>query len=153
MVECLIREYREQDLAELMAAWEAASAIAQPFLPPEFVAGVREDIPRLYLPNAETWVADHEGSVVGFISLLGNEVGALFVAPDHQGKGFGRGLMDKARQLKGTLEVEVFLANSIGREFYRKYGFVQMSEARHEETGFDLVRMRLPDTEEMERGG
>jgi putative acetyltransferase len=140
-----VREYREADLNGVMAAWEGASAQAHPFLPPEFVTEVREAIPKLYIPNAETWVVEHDEQVVGFISLLGNEVGAIFVAPDHQGKGFGLRLMKKAQELKGQLEVEVFSANSIGCEFYRKYGFVQIEEKTHEETGFGLLRFRTPE--------
>ena len=137
-----VREYHEADLKDVMAAWEAASAQAHPFLPPEFIDEVREAIPSMYLPNAETWVTELEGNVVGFISLLGNEVGALFVGPEHQGKGFGLQLMNKALDLKGELEVEVFSFNSIGCDFYRKYGFVTMEEKIHDQTGFGLIRMR-----------
>jgi putative acetyltransferase len=39
------------------------------------------DSPKLYLPNADTWVAETNGAVVGFIALLGNFVGAIFVEP------------------------------------------------------------------------
>lgn len=137
-----LRKYRDGDLIDLMATWEGASAQAHPFLPPGFVAEVREAIPKLYIPNAETWVVEHEGSVVGFISLLGNEVGAIFVAPEHQRKGFGRLLMNKARELKGSLEVEVFSANSIGCGFYRTCGFVRIGEMIHEPTGLELTRFQ-----------
>lgn len=138
-----IREYSEEDLNGVMAVWEAASAQAHPFLPSEFVAEVRHAIPKLYIPNAETWVAEDEGMIVGFISLLGSDVGAVFVDPSHQGRGFGLKLMDRAQELKGQLEVEVFAANSIGREFYRKYGFVQIEEMTHEQTGLGLVRLKF----------
>lgn len=141
-----LREYRAEDLSDLLAAWEGASAQAHPFLPPEFVAEVREAIPKLYIPNAETWVIEQEGSVVGFISLLGNEVGAIFVAPEHQGKGFGQQLMNKARELKGQLEVEVFSANSIGCGFYRTYGFVEIGRKIHEPTGLDLIRFQTTES-------
>jgi putative acetyltransferase len=141
-----LREYHEADLNGVMAAWEAASAQAHPFLPPEFVDEVREAIPTLYIPNAETWVAELEGNVVGFISLLGNEVGALFVEPEQQGKSFGLQLMNKALDLKGELEVEVFSLNSIGCDFYRKYGFVTMEEKIHDQTGFGLIRMKKAST-------
>jgi putative acetyltransferase len=139
----VIRQYEEQDLDDLLAAWAAASAVAHPFLTQEFLATERENIPNLYLPNAETWVYEADGRVVGFIALIGNEVGAIFVHPSHQRKGAGRVLMDKARELRGELEVQVFVENAIGRAFYARYGFVTIEEKVHEQTGCDLLRLRL----------
>jgi len=141
----LIREYLEQDLAELLSLWEDASAIAHPFLTQEFIASERENIINIYLPNTETWIAEEDGQVVGFISLLGNEVGGIFVSPNHQKKGIGRKLMDKARSRRGELTVEVFVANNIGRDFYDKYGFELIEQKLHEPTGFYVLRLRLPE--------
>lgn len=137
----MIRRYRDQDLDNLLAVWAAASEIAHPFLTQEFLATERENIPNLYLPNAETWVFDDGGRVIGFVALLGNEVGALFVHPSHQRKGVGWQLMDKARELRGELVVEVFKANTIGRAFYAKYGFEPIAEIVYDQTGFDLLRL------------
>lgn len=142
----MIRKYRDQDLDDLLAAWASASEIAHPFLTQEFLASERDNIPNLYLPNAETWVFEYEGRVVGFVALLGNEVGAIFVHPNQQRRGVGRQLMDKAREIRGELVVEVFKANSIGRAFYAIYGFEIVAEKVHEQTGFDLLRLRLPSS-------
>jgi putative acetyltransferase len=139
----LIREYQASDLADLLAAWEAASAVAHSFLTSDFLRQERHNIPNVYLPNAETWVAESDGSVVGFIALIGSEVGALFVHPSCHGAGFGKGLMDKARALRGALEVEVFSKNSIGLAFYDRYGFEVMHEAVHEPTGQMVLRLVL----------
>jgi putative acetyltransferase len=100
--------------------------------------------PELYLPQAETWVSEEDGHVIGFLALLKNEVGALFVDPRFHRLGIGRALMDRARAARGDLEVEVFRENAIGRAFYRRYGFVPIQEKTHEETGFPLLRLRLP---------
>lgn len=51
--------------------------------------------------------------------------------------------MDKAKELRGALVVEVFKANTIGRAFYAKYGFTPIEEKVHDQTGFDLLRLRL----------
>lgn len=139
----MIREYQPADLPDLLSSWEAASKLAHPFLTPEFLAGERENIPNIYLPMAETWVAEFEGRVIGFVALIGNEVGAIFVHPNQHGKGFGRGLMDKARELRGELTVEVFADNRIGRDFYEKCGFKSIEEKVHEQTGFALCRLQL----------
>ena len=139
----MIRRYAPKDLDDLLTAWEKASEIAHPFLSEEFIASERENIPNLYLPNAETWVFDADGRVVGFIALIGIEVGAILVHPSHQKLGIGQQLMDKAKKLRGDLEVEVFAANSIGRAFYSKYGFVLIHEKVHESTGQDVLRLKL----------
>jgi len=52
--------------------------------------------------------------------------------------------MDKAKGLRGELFVEVFKANTMGCAFYANYGFEVVAEKVHEQTGFNLLRMRLP---------
>ncbi|HOC93064.1 MAG TPA: GNAT family N-acetyltransferase [bacterium] len=137
-----IREYKEADLNDVLTIWESASKIAHPFLTKDFLEQGRRDIPIVYMPKAETYVLEQQGQVIGFIALLGNEIGALFVKPEYHGTGAGTLLMDKARDLRGTLEVEVFKANPIGRKFYSKYGFKQIAEKTHEQTGDILLRLK-----------
>ncbi|MDB9493327.1 GNAT family N-acetyltransferase [Spirulina major CS-329] len=138
-----IREYRADDLGGVMSSWEHANALAHSFLPKEFVDQVRQDIPALYLPNAETWVADCNGTIVGFIALIGNEIGAVFVEPEFHNTGIGTALVNKAQELRGELEVEVFELNAIGRKFYSKYGFKRMGENLHAGTGNTVLRLKL----------
>ena len=138
----VIREYAPDDLADILSVWERASALAHPFLTKAFVDQERINIPELYLPNAETWVAEEAGRVIGFIALIGNEIGAIFVDPQFHGTGAGRALVDKARALRGDLEVEVFKANAMGRKFYDRYGFELLAESIHEATGNALLRLK-----------
>ena len=138
-----IRKYRDSDLNDVLFSWENASRLAHPFLTNDFLDTERKNIQNVYLPNAETWVVEYDGVVVGFIALLGNEVGAIFVQPEFQGVGLGRALMDKAHELHGDLEVEVFEANSIGCKFYSDYGFEPLIKKVHEETGNTLIRMKF----------
>lgn len=137
-----IRPYQDTDVAAVLASWEKASSVAHPFLSEAFLEQERYNIPNVYLPNAETWVAEHEEGVVGFLALIGGEVGAIFVQPEDHGKGIGKALMDKARSLRGDLEVEVFAANNIGRRFYQRYGFELQEEKWHEATGQAVLRLR-----------
>jgi len=137
----IIRQYKAADLDGVLSSWENANKIAHPFLSKSFVDQVRHDIPNLYLPNADTWVAEIDGKTVGFISLIGNEVGAIFVEPTHHGIGVGKALMDKACSLHKTLELDVFKENNIGRKFYDRYGFVSQGETFHEESGQQMLRL------------
>jgi len=148
----MIRSYQHADLNDLLDTWHAASQVAHPFLTEDFFEEELRNIPDIYLPMADTFVYEREGRVVGFIALIGIEVGAIFVHPEFHGQGIGRALMDHAHHRRGNLEVEVFKANRIGREFYRRYGFSFMDEHIHEETGESMLRLVL-DPNQVRRPG
>jgi putative acetyltransferase len=139
----MIRKYAENDLHDLLEAWYSASQVGHPFLDEEFFASERIAIATVYVPNAETWVFERDGHVVGFIALSGDEVGGLFVDANYHGQGIGRALMDHAAGIRDCLALDVFEKNHVGRRFYEKYGFVQVGEYLHEETGLMMLRLEL----------
>jgi putative acetyltransferase len=142
----MLRPYTDADLEATLDAWFQASLVAHHFLTEEFLTQERRAIAEQWMPIAETTVCEVEGRVVGFISMIDNEVGAIFVQPDHQGRGFGRALMDHARQSRPYLELGVFEANEIGRRFYDAYGFEVVERLMKTEAGLPELRMRLePD--------
>ena len=138
-----IRQYKVSDLEGVLNSWEVATRLAHPFMTDEFIAQERANVAEIYMPNTDTWVAELEGEVKGFIALMGNEVGAIFLQPNCHGQGIGKALMDKAQQIHGNLEVEVFKVNNIGRNFYSKYGFEQLEEKPHEPTGQQVLRLKF----------
>ena len=139
----MIRRYTAADLDQVLDAWYAASLDAHPFLDDAFFDAERELIADEFLPASETWVYESDGLVVGFVSLLGNEVGGIFVAPAHQNAGMGRALLDHAATSRPHLELEVFEANAIGRRFYDAYGFRAVTDGLHDATGHPVVRLRF----------
>ncbi len=139
----IIRAYRDKDLADVMSAWESASKVAHSFLPNDFQEQERYNIPNVYIPNAETWVVEQDGIVIGFIALIGDEIGGLFVKSEFHGAGAGQALVNKAQELRGNLEVDVFKANAIGCRFYERYGFEPLKESVHEQTGNKLLRLKF----------
>ena len=149
----MIREYQPGDCEAVLDVWARASAVAHPFLSDAFLERERHKIPEEYLPRAETWVWESDGGVLGFISLLGNEIGALFVDPRCHRSGIGRELMNRARARRGELEVEVFERNVMGREFNAKMGFEPAQQRLDTETGFKVIRLRWTATGRMEQTG
>ncbi|GAA4898339.1 GNAT family N-acetyltransferase [Ferrimonas pelagia] len=142
-----IRPYEAGDLSAILTLWEAASRLAHPFLSDAFIAEERQNTEQIYLPYAETWVATADRKPLGFIALLANEsgnteVGGLFVDPAQHGKGAGQALMNHAKSVHGTLEVDVFKDNAIGRRFYHRYGFSPIAESTFERTGDAVIRMK-----------
>ena len=139
-----IRPYRDEDRDTVLHIWLTANAVAHPFLGEDFLCTEQDKVRDVYLPAAETWVAEADGRVVGFISLLGHQVGGLFLAPAWHGRRIGKALMDKAVAERGTLELDVFAANEIGRRFYDRYGFVDADNYLHAPTGQRVLRLTLP---------
>lgn len=131
------------DLNAVLDSWEVATRLAHKFMTDDFIAQERKNVADVYLPNTDTWVAEVNNEVQGFIALMGNEVGAIFLQPHCHGKGIGKALMDKAQELHGDLEVEVFKDNSIGRKFYSQYGFEFLEEKLHELTEQPVLRLKF----------
>ncbi|NBJ09318.1 GNAT family N-acetyltransferase [Microvirga arsenatis] len=69
-------------------------------------------------------VAIRDGTVVGFLDLVGSHVSNLFVDPQHQGQGIGTALMAEAeRWAVGDLTLSVFTLNPDARRLYERLGF------------------------------
>lgn len=139
----MIRPFRTSDTQQLLHVWYQASLIAHSFLDADFFEAERKRIVEHWLPQAETYVSVESRQLVGFLSLVGDEVGAIFVDPQAQGNGHGRALMDHARSIRDHLELDVFEENSIGRSFYAAHGFEQIGRGVDATTGRVTLRYRL----------
>ena len=139
----MIRKHQETDLEPILDVWHQASTLAHPFLDEAFVEKATKAMREMYLPNSETWVYEEDGIIIGFIGMMGNEIGGLFVLPNHHSKGVGKQLVDFIREFHDELEVEVFKKNEIGRAFYDKYGFKVIKEDLHEGSGQEILRMKI----------
>ncbi|MEE8517299.1 MAG: GNAT family N-acetyltransferase, partial [Alphaproteobacteria bacterium] len=104
------RLYRPSDEDAVISVWRAASEIAHHFLTDAFFADEERRIREIYLLNAETWVFEQQAAIVGFVALVGDEVGGLFVHPKSQRLGIGTALMDLAVNRRGEIFLDVFKA-------------------------------------------
>lgn len=140
----VIRKYAPEDKEAVLRVWYESAQVAHPFWTPERFEHEQRAIADQFLPIAETYVFERTGTVVGFLSLLGTEVGGLFVTPRYHRQGIGRALMDEARASRDHLELDVFEANVVGCAFYLQYGFGVVGERVDEATGLRVLRLRLP---------
>lgn len=118
-------------LAELF--WDARQA-AYPAMPHTVhpVAEVRHWfrevlglVPRtLPMPaDRETWVAERERDLVGYLVLDPEWLDSLYVRPDLTGQGIGSALLELAQSLRPDgFGLWVFETNVRAREFYRRHG-------------------------------
>ncbi|MEU9489620.1 GNAT family N-acetyltransferase [Streptomyces decoyicus] len=151
--ELIIRRYRASDQDVVTDLWSRAVRQAHPFIDGEGEGERARILREVYLVQAENWVAERAGSVIGLLGLLhggpgagdgggpGAEVGGLFVAPEAQGGGAGRELLEHAAALHGALALEVFEGNGRARRFYAHLGFTERGRRPDEETGHPLIAL------------
>ncbi|MCW3098798.1 MAG: Acetyltransferase [Chthonomonadaceae bacterium] len=138
----MIRPYQISDTESIIEVWHAAAVIAHDFVPDAFWQTERDALRNTYLDVAETCVYVTDDRVVGFLSLLGDEIGGLFILPAYQGQGIGTRLVQHARTIRGDLFLRVFKRNVRAIHFYESCGFVAAEENLHEPTSCILLTMR-----------
>lgn len=142
-----IRRFTESDTDAVLDIWLSASIKAHDFIAPEFWRSRLGEMRRIYLPNAESYVLEKEGVLLGFCSLVENTLAALFVHPEAQGQGGGSALMHHAKAVCTQLELMVYEKNESSVAFYLKQGFSAESSGIDEHTGEREIRMvwsRIP---------
>ena len=147
-LEVQLRHYEaDRDLDRCMILWRAASEAGHPFLDTATLDADAVVIRDTYMPAAEITVAERDGTVIGFIALLGDLVGGLFVDPAAHRSGAGRALIEEALRQKGRLEVEVYEANAGAHAFYAACGFAETGRRDTDDHGRaqPLIRMRATD--------
>ncbi|NLP43319.1 MAG: GNAT family N-acetyltransferase [Peptococcaceae bacterium] len=142
-IEFYIRRYRESDQNQIIRIWLNESLRAHSFIPAEFWEGHITTMQNKYLPEAETYVADSGGKILGFISLVGNYVAALFVDHSYQRQRVGWALMNFVHRIKGNLYVDVYKENLAAQQFYQSYGFQAKREQIQPETGHTMLTMYI----------
>lgn len=135
-----------RDLDRCLAIWRAASEVGHPFLDAATLDADAAIVRTRYMPAAAIRVAESPGRVIGFIALLGDHVGGLFVDPAAHRTGAGRALVADALARKGRLTVEVYAANADARAFYAACGFTETGGRATDDQGraLPLVRMTAP---------
>lgn len=154
-----IRPIVDADFDACVALWLEASLSTHGFLGRQTLIDDQVLVRELYLPNAETFIAVAEAgddaAPAGFISLIGDFIGGLFVAPCHQRRDVGSALLEHAIMLGRARALEVYAANRAARAFYRRHGFVEAGTRPCDDLGrpFEVLILELPDTKQEQYRG
>ncbi|WP_256667657.1 N-acetyltransferase [Pseudomonas sp. Fl5BN2] len=140
----LIRDYQSSDLQGLLTLWLDASIQAHHFVDPDFWRSKVEDMGSLYIPNAQTRVAERDGELLGFYCLVQDQLAALFVRVQQQGQGLGKQLLADARERRSRLELAVYADNLPSIGFYRQQGFQVIDNGIDPDTGQAELIMAWP---------
>lgn len=119
----MIKILQPNQIDDVMNIWLASTTRAHPFIPESYWARNFMIVKKQYLPNAVTFTAEEDGQVQGFISMMGNHIGALFIAPAFQKQGIGSSLLSHCKKEYDQLTVSVYVKNQNAVGFYRSQGF------------------------------
>ncbi|CAI3942555.1 Ribosomal protein S18 acetylase RimI and related acetyltransferases (RimI) (PDB:1GHE) [Commensalibacter communis] len=128
----MIREFQAADLDQVMNIWLEQNLLVHPFIDPSFFQN-NADLVRTILPSSEIYVQDIHG-VKGFIGLTDLYISGLFIDSEYQRQGLGSSLIEKAKQVRSVLFLNVYTENEAAVQFYEKHGFVRLEDRINEET-------------------
>ncbi len=151
-------ELREAKLSDAQALFEAHVDSVQnlctgAYSEEQLAVWFEDRSPEIYRTAIETgqiWLAEQDGSVLGFVGFQAGEITLLFVRRRASGLGIGERLfrlgMQKAESGFGGPLTVVATENS--RSFYQKFGFVPVCRdffvRGKQDVHIDVVVMRRP---------
>jgi len=125
----LIRPLEPYDTEEAAAVWWRSRHAVGSQLPPAIhtETEVRKWFADVLLPDGQSWVALDDGQIIAVLTLDGDDLDQLYVAPDLAGQGVGSALVDLAKDLRpGGLALWTFQSNTRAQAFYRHHGFTEV---------------------------
>jgi len=131
----VIRAYDQTDIDQVLNIWLDASIKAHNFIDKGFWESKVIDMREIYLPGSEIFVFEEDEIVKGFVALCGDTLAAIFVSPNEQGKGIGKQLIDRTKEVRRNLNLTVYKDNRDSIEFYKKCGFKVTREQIDVHTG------------------
>ncbi|MCH9853084.1 MAG: GNAT family N-acetyltransferase [Alphaproteobacteria bacterium] len=99
--------------------------------------------------NHSHLVAEYQGNIIGWaaVELIKNEIIALYVASDYQGKGIGKAfyrLLMKKLDTNKPIIIYAVMGNKRAQQFYHKNGFQLIAQPNRQEITEGLKQHKLP---------
>lgn len=130
----MIRAFQPADLDPVAEIWLTANLQAHSFIFPEYWRGNLALVKELLL-QAEVYVYEKDGEILGFVGLDGEYIEGIFAAGKAQSQGIGKSLLDFLKAKKPELHLNVYQKNTRAIRFYEREGFQIQSEGLDEATG------------------
>lgn len=118
----MIRDYREEDLNEVMDIWLNTNIQAHDFIPSTYWEDNYDEVKKM-MPQASIYVYVSENKIQGFIGLQGSHIAGLFVRSHMQSIGIGRELLNFTKERNNKLSLHVYKENLKAMHFYTSNEF------------------------------
>ena len=118
-----IRISNQSDIDSIVDIWYSVSITAHSFIDPKYWEASKHDMKNTYLPQAETYVIEDSGIILGFVSMVDNYLAALFIKTEFQGNGYGEMLLNYIKESRDTINLKAYVKNNKAINFYIKNMF------------------------------
>lgn len=133
----MIRPMQENEIHQVMDIWLTSTIKAHPFIEEKYWLKHYRTVKNKYLKVAKTFVAEEDGVLVGFISILNEDfIGGLFVIPGRQGHTIGSALLAKVQEIYPSLRAHAYEKNPRAVRFYKRHGFEVTGQQNNLDSSF-----------------
>ncbi|WP_134699333.1 N-acetyltransferase [Ammoniphilus sp. YIM 78166] len=131
----MIRPFKNEDMDPVLEIWLNGSLQAHEFIDSSYWHAAKTQMKNEYIPLSDTYVITEDAKhVLGFVSMVGDYLAALFIDCAQQNKGYGKRLLDFMKEKHERLELKVYQKNTSAVEFYLRNGFEITGESIDEST-------------------
>ena len=123
----MIRKFEKNDINAVMEIWVNENIRTHNFIAKEYWKDNYEYVKDI-LPKADIYVYILDEQVVGFVGVNNNYVEGIFVDINNQHSGIGTSLLDRIKENKDNLTLNVYNKNANAIKFYKKNNFIITSE-------------------------
>ncbi len=122
----------QNDIEQLLEVYVKTSRQNHDFLGEDNIQIAKELVRNVYFAMSTSLIIKEDDKVVAFLSFIAQQIAALFVDPDYQGRGYGKQLLDIAINKYNCDTLEVFVKNKQAFNFYVYVGFTKIGDAKEE---------------------
>ena len=123
----MIRKFEKKDINAVMEIWKKENIRAHNFIAKEYWKDNYEYVKDI-LPKADIYVYILDEKIVGFVGVNNNYIEGIFIDINNQHSGIGTSLLDKIKEKKDNLILNVYKKNKNAIKFYEKNNFIIISE-------------------------
>lgn len=139
-----IRLSTTQDLPRIMDIWRGAVDATHDFLTAHDRRAIEAEVIEFFPQVSFLLAVDEDEVPLGFMFLHDGHLEALFIAPDHHGRGIGKALISAALRDHPNLTTDVNEQNPKALGFYEHTGFERTGRSAVDGQGrpYPLIHLR-----------
>lgn len=118
----MIREKKKSDIKYIMEIWLQGNLQAHKFIKESYWIEYIEETEKA-IEEAEVFVYEEQGEIIGFIGIQKNYIAGLFIKEEKQQERIGSRLIEFCKQRKSEIFLYVYKENEKAVTFYLKHKF------------------------------